>query len=266
MRQFLFRFFMIVAFVSFVPSYADEATDLAKQTQNPVAKMISFPIQSQFNFGYGPHQNTQYFLNLKPVVPFSLTPHLNLITRTIIPLVHQPNIYVGRDDINGIGDINPTIFFSPVSTTIFIWGAGPTMILPTASNKQSGQGKWSVGPEFVMLATPGNWVLGVLAYNVWSVAGDSNRSNVSNFNLQYFLNYNLPKGWYINTTPTITANWYAISSDRWTIPWGIGAGHVFDVGTQPVNVQLQVYANSSAPKLVGANWTTYFTISFLYPK
>ncbi len=259
---------MLVIFLAGKASsvWADDATDLAKKTQNPVEKMISVPLQNQFNFGYGPHQNTQYFLNAKPVVPLTSTSSLNFIGRAIIPFVHQPNLYPGRGDINGIGDINPTLFLSPANAGQIIWGIGPTMILPTATNKQSGAGKWSIGPEVVILGMPNDWVLGVLAYNVWSVAGDANRTNVNELNLQYFINYNMPHGWYINTTPTITSDWYATSGNRWTIPWGIGAGHVFSIAKQALNMQLQIYTNSSAPKTTGANWTAYFTISLLYPE
>ena len=257
----------VIFLAAFNPkAWADDTTDLAKKAQNPVENMISVPLQNQFNFSYGPHQNTQFLLEAKPVVPFSLTPSLNLITRTIIPLAHQPNLYVGRNDINAIGDLNPSFYFSPANPGKVIWGVGPSLMLPTASSKQAGSGKWSVGPTVVVLGMPGPWVIGALAYNVWSFAGDPNRPNVNSFEFQYFINYNIANGWYVFTSPIITADWTAKSHDRWTLPWGMGGGHVFYIGKQAINMSLQAYANSSAPQETGANWTTYLTISFLFPK
>ena len=48
------------------------------------------------------------------------------------------------------------------------------------------------------------------------------------------LNYNLPKGWYLTTSPVITANWEARSDNRWTVPIGGGIGRIFKIGDQPV--------------------------------
>ena len=46
---------------------ADDATELAKKTQNPVADLISIPLQNNFNFGVGPNNVTQYVGNIQPV-------------------------------------------------------------------------------------------------------------------------------------------------------------------------------------------------------
>jgi len=80
-------------------------------------------------------------------------------------------------------------------------------------------GRWV---HVVALSMPGNWVYGVLAQNVWSFAGDSNAADVNKFLFQYFLNYNLGDGWYLTSTPVITANWEATSGNEWTVPLGGG--------------------------------------------
>ena len=258
----------LTLFLSFSPnSYASEsATELAKKAQNPVENMISVPFNGNINFGYGPRENTQFILDIKPVIPFTLNDSLNLITRTIIPVVHQPNLIPDRQFINGIGDINPSLFLSPAHPGAIIWGAGPSIILPTASNKQTGQGKYSLGPSFVVLSMPKSWVVGFLTSNAWSIAGDSNRANVNFFSLQYFINYNFPHGWYLTSQPIITADWTANSKNRWTVPAGFGVGHVFNVGHQPLNASIQAYNNLKTPEAIGPHWQLQLNISLLFPK
>lgn len=256
----------IILFTSASICFADNSTDLAKKAQNPVENMISFPMDNNFNFAYGAKDNTQYILNLKPVIPFELSENWNLITRTIVPIIHQPNEYLGRHYLSGIGDITPTVFLSPGHPGKILWGIGPVAVLPTATNQQLGQGKYSIGPSAVVLAMPEQWVIGALAYNVWSVGGRSNRANVNQMTFQYFINYNVPNGWYVTTQPIITADWTINkSSNRWTIPLGGGVGHVFKIGNQPVNMSAQVYNNIKTP-IAGPQWSAQFNIQLLFPK
>jgi hypothetical protein len=88
--------------------------DLAKQTQNPVADLISVPFQNNFNFNTGPENRTVWVLDVQPVIPINLTDRWNLITRIIMPIINQPSLAPGIDSASGLGDINPTFFLSPV--------------------------------------------------------------------------------------------------------------------------------------------------------
>jgi hypothetical protein len=115
------------------------------------------------------------------------------------------------------------------------------MSIPTHTENRLGSDKFSLGPVFVALATPGHWVLGVLAQNLWSVAGPSDEPDVNFFSTQIFLNYNLPDGWYLTSSPTFTANWEATSDDRWTVPVGGGIGRLVRFGKLPVDSKLQVF-------------------------
>jgi hypothetical protein len=206
-------------FSSAVLLYAQDQTDLAKKSQNPVSNMISVPFQNNTSFNIGPYDRTQNVLNIQPVWPFNLSPSLNLITRTIIPVISKP---IGQNDSKfGLGDINFTAFFSPADPGKVIWGIGPTIFLPTASNAVLGSEKWSAGPGLVLLTMPGKWVIGLLANNVWSFAGKEERSDVNQMLLQYFVNYNLPDGWYLSSGPIITANWKAASGQQWVVPFGV---------------------------------------------
>ena len=106
---------------------------LAKATQNPVANLISVPFQNNFNFGIGPNDATQWILNVQPVIPITLNKDWNLITRTIVPIINQPSPASGMPSAFGLGDINPSVFLSPANSGKLLWGVGPTMTFPTAT-------------------------------------------------------------------------------------------------------------------------------------
>ena len=137
--------------------------------------------------------------------------------------------------------------------------------MPTATEDRYSSDKWSAGPAFVALTMPGNWVAGVLLQNVWSFAGDDDANNVNKFLFQYFLNYNLADGWYLSSTPIITANWEADSGNQWTVPFGGGAGKVVKYGNLPVDYKLTAYWNAEKPEYA-PDWQLQFTVKFLFPK
>ena len=241
------------------------AEELAKIAQNPVANMISVPFQNNFNFDVGPNKVTQYVMNFQPVIPIALSEDWNLITRWITPIINQPSPAPGVRSAFGIGDINPTFFLSPAGSKSLIWGVGPTMTLPTATDSLVGTGKYQAGPSVVALTMPGHWVIGALANNQWSVAGWG-PENQNNFLVQPFVNYNLPHGWYLSSAPIITANWNAEHRDMWTVPVGGGIGRIVKLGGKlPVNFRLAAYDNVISPRN-GASWQLQFQIQFLLPK
>lgn len=247
-------------------SSAEEGAEaLAKKAQNPVADMISVPFQNNFNFGVGPGDDLQYVLNIQPVIPIKLGADWNLITRTIAPIIDQPEMTAGAGSTFGLGDINTSLFFSPAKPGKFIWGVGPILQFPTATDDVLGTGKWCAGPTAVGLFTPGHWVIGALANNIWSYEGDDDRSDVNQFLFQYFINYNLPHGWYLVSAPIITSNWEADSGDQWTVPFGGGVGKIVRIGKLPLNLQLQAFYNVAKPDL-GADWSMRFQLQFLFPK
>ena len=243
---------------------AESEADLARATQNPVADLISLPLQNNTSFGVGPDDEFQNTLNIQPVWPVSLGRDWNLITRTIVPVVSQPALRPGEDRVNGVGDTTFTAFFSPKDAGALIWGAGPVALLPTATDKALGSDKWGLGASVVLLIMPGKWVVGSLFSNVWSVGGSGNR-DVNLFTWQYFINYNLPRGWYLSSAPIITANWEADSGNVWTVPFGGGGGKIFRIGRQPMNAQVQAFYNVLKPDL-GPQWQLRLQLQFLFPK
>jgi hypothetical protein len=269
------------------PDTKASAGDLAKATQNPVASLISVPVQNNSNFGIGPFDRTQNVLNIQPVIPIRASENWNLIVRWITPIIWQPApgtaslevfgieentpAYLAAQGVQqsagvfGFGDMTPTFFFSPAKPGKLIWGAGPVFVIPTATSKVLGQGKLSMGPSVVALVQPGKWTVGALLNNAWSVAGSSDRRNVNQLTLQYFINYNLERGWYLTSAPLLTANWQAASGNVWTVPVGGGVGRVFRLGFQPVNVAAQFYGNAAHPS-GGSSWSMRLQIAFLFPK
>ena len=243
---------------------------LQKATQNPIASLISVPIQNNSNFGIQPGYRTQDVLNIQPVIPVKVSKDWNLIIRWITPIIWQPltpplvspTPEVG---VYGLGDMQPSFFLSPSKPSKLIWGVGPVFQFPTATNQYLGQGKLGLGPTLVLLAQPGHWTVGVLANNVWSVAGSGSRPSVNQFLLQYFINYNMNKGWYLTSGPILTANWEASSGNMWTVPFGGGFGRIMKLGFQPVNLQLQFFGNAVHPA-DASPWGMRLTIAFLFPK
>jgi hypothetical protein len=266
---------------------ASSTADLAKATQNPVSSMISVPIQNNDNFGIGPYNRIQNVLNIQPVIPVKAGPKLNLIIRWILPVLFQPapgtaNLEVYGIDagtpayfaalavqehagVSGFGDMTPQFFLTPSKAHKLIVGVGPMFVLPSASGFVLGQGKFSMGPTAVALLQPGPWTLGGLVNNVWSVAGDSTRSDVSQMSLQYFINYNLKKGWVLSSSPTITANWKGSAGNVWTVPFGGGVGRIMKLGFQPVNISAAMFGNAAHP-VAGSSWSLRLQIAFLFPQ
>ena len=164
-----------------------------------------------------------------------------------------------------LGDIVFTAFLSPAKPKKFIWGLGPALLLPSATDDFLGTGKWALGPSVVVLDMQGSWVYGIVASNVWSFVGDEERGDVNLMSLQYFVNYNLPDGWYLTSAPIISSNWDADSGNKWTVPVGGGFGKITRIGKQPVNFSAQAYYNAVTPEL-GASWQLRLSATFLFPK
>ena len=237
-------------------------SDLAKKTQNPVADLISLPLQNNFNTGVGIKDEMQYVLNIQPVIPTAISDDWNLINRVIVPVIYQPFIAPGLGEEWGVSDVIYQGFFSPREASDVTWGLGPVIQFPTATDPIFGSEEWAAGPTLVVLKMTGPWVVGSTLYNIWSFEDGS----VNKFLWQYFVNYNFDSGAYLTSAPIITADWNADSSQRWTVPFGLGAGKILRVGGAPVNTSLHAYYNVEKPDLMGADWQIRFQVQFLFPK
>jgi hypothetical protein len=251
-----------------------EALRLAviKTSQNPVGNITVFPFQNNFNYGVGPYTRLQYNLNVQPVVPIMLSRSMNLIARTIIPVLNQPSFAppgvcaspVGCPSTFGLSDVQEQLFFAPKTKPgQLIWAVGPIFQFPTATPNTLGSGKWSAGPDAVALIMPGSWVIGALVTQLWSVAGIPNRPNVSSFLVQPFVNYNLKGGWAISSAPIITANWTP-AQNKWTVPVGGGVSKTFKNEGQLMQLSVLYYTNVTRP-LTSPQTTLRVSWSLLWP-
>jgi hypothetical protein len=236
------------------------ADELAQQAANPIADLLSIPFQNNIDFGLGDFDRTRNVLNIQPVVPLAGG---KVITRTVIPFVWLPDITAESGSFSsGLSDIVFTAFYVP-SGGAFMWGMGPVVEFPTGGESRGSQ-KWSVGPSVVALAQTGPWTLGILANNVWSIAGESDRESVSRGLLQYFIVYQLGNGWYVNSAPINTVNWKAESGQKFLVPLGAGGGKLVFLGKLPVNLQSQVYYNVVKPD-IGPDWQLRLQVQVLLP-
>ena len=233
--------FIFAYSISFAQGESEQ--DLTKAAQNPIANMMSFPLQNNINYKMGPDSSRiQDVLNIQPVIPLY---NGRLITRTILPLYWNPD-YTQESGTNfGVGDLLFTAFYAPKSKEV-TWGIGPAIQFPTGAPDIT-FGKWCAGPSFVALIMPGKWVIGGLINNIWSFAGQKNKPDVNFFTFQPFINYNLPT-FYFTFQPIITANWKADSGNQWTVPLGLGLGKLIKIGGKlPVNLNASYFYNVVRP-------------------
>ena len=247
---------------------ADEASEtaLAMQLSNPVAALISVPLQLNYDQDIGPADDgDRWLLNVQPVIPFSLNDEWNLISRTILPLVRQSDIFPGAGTQSGIGDVVQSIFFSPKAPTAsgWIWGAGPVLLLPTGSNDLLTTDKWGAGPTAVVLKQSNGWTRGVLANHIWSFAGDDDRADVSATFLQPFLTYTTPTQW---TFAVNTESSYDWENEQWSVPVNANVSRLMRIGTQLVSfgggVRYWLDSPDSGPEGFGLR----FTMTLLFPR
>jgi len=240
----------------------DDAAELAKKLQNPVADLISVPFQNNWDFHIGPAHAMRYYVNVQPVIPFSLTQDWNLITRTILPIIHAEPPVDGADTLNGMGDVLQSFFLSPKDPVGgWVVGAGPAFNYPTATENPLGSQKWGGGPTAVLLRQESGWTYGVLANHIWSFAGSSHRTNVSATFLQPFLSYTTRThtSFIINTEST-----YDWSAGQWTIPLNPQVTQVLKIGGLPISVGVGGRYYAEAPP-DGPAWGLRFIVTLLFP-
>lgn len=244
---------------------SNNAQDLAKQLSNPVASLISFPLQQNIDGGYGPDgDGLRLTTNIQPVVPISIGEKWNMISRTILPVIYQEGVTAQSASESGLGDVTQSLFFSPkeVGPSGIIWGVGPAFLVPTATNDALGSEKWGAGPTAVVLKQSGHVTVGMLANHIWSFAGSDNRSDISSTFVQPFLSYTTPKATTYTLNSETSYNWIA---DQWLVPVIVQMSQLTHIGKQPIQVGtgLKYYVVSPDG---GPDWGIRFNLTFLFPK
>ena len=218
------------------------------------------PFQNNTTYNNAPFNRAQNVLNIQPVIPVGLGSKINLINRIILPVVTMPSTTVDKST-TGLGDLNYTAWLSPSKDSKILWGIGPVFQIPTSTDSTLGSGEFDIGPSIVALAMIKKWVAGIVVNNIWTF-GDVSENK---FLFQYFVNYNLPKAWYLVSAPIMTANWNAPKGEQWIVPFGAGAGKVFKIGKLPININAQAFYNVVRPAGIG-EWQSRIQLQFLFPR
>jgi hypothetical protein len=242
---------------------------LAEKLSNPVAAMISVPFQFNYDQNVGPvDDGHKTYVNFQPVIPYALNEDWNLITRVILPVIDQSDIFPGAGSQFGLGDITASFFFSPSKPTDggWIWAIGPVLYAPTATDGLLGGKKWGLGPTVLALRQSHGWTYGILYNHIWSVAsvkGVNDRADISNSFVQPFLSYTTKTAWTYGANLEATHDW---EGHDWAVPLNLSVGKLVRFGKTPVSFTLGtgywLEHTDTGPK----GWRFRFVTTVLIPR
>jgi hypothetical protein len=242
----------------------EELDEVIEVADNPVAKKLALGFENILSKGIKPGDKTHDQLSIKGLFP---TKHDDwwLVHRPVLPVLYKQEMSDGEGSVTGLGDLSYRLYFSPRERDDIIWGIGPVFIFPTATDSRLGAGKWSIGPTIGFVTRPGKWSFGLVALNVWSVAGESERPSVNVLEVIPIFNYVFGNGWFIGSSPEIFADWNADKNNRWLVPLGAGIGKAFKMGDQAIAFRIGGYYNVERP--VGASeWNVRISLNLLFKK
>jgi hypothetical protein len=241
-----------------IPSQAD----LVKQSNAPISSLFQIRLEDSYAPAFQGQLHGQGNLFAiavgMPLPEYRLLPlpQLSLLT---IPVAATLPLPTGA--LTGFGDVRFVDIAVIDAGHSLLFGVGPTLVFPTATEQSTGQGKWQAGPAVAAAFTPKKWLFGVLAQNPISFAGDASRPAANALVLQPFITYQLPRGWFLRSEPQMIFDW---ETDKQLLPLEGGFGRVFKIGPQYVNCFVEPAWNVShdgpAPR-----YTITFGLSLLYP-
>lgn len=256
----------ILAAILILPllAVAQDEAELARKTENPLADLITVPLQHNWDFGIGPLNAMKYTLKLQPIIPFPLGTNWVLLTRTILPITYAEPSTANEHDKFGLEDTSLSLFLSPKRFRPggLYWGVGPAFQLPTATDDALGDGQWGAGPTLAVSKQQGGWSSYILTRQIWSFAGDHDGPSVSETLLQPSLSYTSKSLTTLGVVSEATYDWQA---RQWTVPVNLTVSQLFRIGKVPLKLTLggRLYAEGPPG---GPDWGLRFTMTFLFPK
>jgi hypothetical protein len=257
---------LLVGLLMSTPAFGGEEEDLAKKLSNPVAALISVPIQANYDDNYGAADHGSVWrINIQPVIPFTLNEEWNLISRTILPIIDQDDVPAAGMGESGIGDIVQSLFFSPKAPTSggLIWGAGPVFLIPSATDEMLGGEKWGIGPTGVVLKQAGPWTIGGLVNHIESFAGEDDRADISATFIQPFVSYITKTKTTIGLNLESTYDW---ESEQWAVPVNFTVNQLLKIGPQIIQVGGGIRYWAESPDGGPEDWGARLQLTFLFPK
>jgi len=250
------------------PAHADEpvaatTAEMAKKSENPLARVVNLGVLGNFNFDKGADERTQSAVTLAAIIPYDLPRNWNLFLSAKLPAISQPIGPVDRTV--GLGDVSMSVIFTPPEVSGWTFGFGPSIVAPTATDASLGQGKWEFGPALGLVRVQKQWVAGVLLSQNWSVVGADAQQGVSRLTIAPFVTYYINKGWYFVSAPILSADWYQDPPRTWTVPLGGGFGHIVRRGKHAFNFTAHAYVNAVRPD-GAAKWQFRLTTSWVFPR
>jgi hypothetical protein len=242
----------------------ETAADLARKTENPLADLVTVPLQHNWDFGIGSRDAMKHTVKLQPIIPFPFGTNWLLFTRTIVPFTYAEASEAGKRDASGLEDTSLSLFLSPrhAARHGFLWGVGPAFQLPTATDDTLGREKWGAGPTALVAEQRGDWTTCLLVRHIWSFAGDDGRPPVSETLLQPSLSYRFTTHNSVGLNTEAKYDWQA---EQWTVPLNLSVSQLFKLGKVPVKLALgaRLYVERPAG---GPDWGLRFTMTFLLPE
>jgi hypothetical protein len=246
------------------------AQDLDSAAQIEEGRFFALPVELDADSGASNGDAT--ILRIAPLYGLGSLYKMQLVHINLITIADAPGGVPGRpgnpnpepgDRVFGLGDLVHASFLTANTSGNFSWGAGVMLSIPIATDDKLGSGKWSVGPSFRVAYKSGPWNVGAFGGQIWSIAGDDERNDVSQLIVRGAVRRQLPNDWYFVSAPIITANWNA-AGQKWLVPLGGGLGKVFSIDSNPWALSIQGYYNVIKP--VGApNWSVRFSVIAAIP-
>lgn len=215
---------------------AVDKVDIAKKLANPIANMISVPLQYQFSRGVGVNQGgSEQTLLFQPVAPFDLGSGDVFIVRPIVAGAREVSVQSGNgQSFSGYGVASVTLesFFAPNTNSSWIWGVGPYAVSPSGNSGKFGSQQTGAGVTGVVLNRDGPWTYGLLAYQSWSLGGNPTFGTQNNLYGQPFVAYTT------KNAVTVTANMeaqYNYDARRTSNPLYVGVSKLMVFDGTPIS-------------------------------